>query len=275
MKIVFEGDSITDAGRDRSNPHDMGEGYPKFASAMLQDSFPDTDFEFINMGISGDRTEQLVERVDQLVAHQPDVVVILIGVNDVWAFYTHGIITTDAAFKDWSEQLDKNLYVGAFEQATSEDHTWILLLILAILLLLILVIVLLYVLYIKGILKPCGFLKAIASIVSVFFALCLSLAAAWLWILKLFGFNEERLLKKYPLAKKKKKNRATLEDSLEALKDSDPNFDKTAHTVSQEQIAQKTLSVETEMYSFEEETEGTAEEADEAVAEGSEDETAE
>lgn len=99
MKIVFEGDSITDAGRDRSNPHDMGEGYPKFASAMLQDSFPDTDFEFINMGISGDRTEQLVERVDQLVAHQPDVVVILIGVNDVWAFYTHGIITTDAAFE--------------------------------------------------------------------------------------------------------------------------------------------------------------------------------
>ena len=99
MKIVFEGDSITDAGRDRSNPHDMGEGYPKFASAMMQDSFPDTEFEFINMGISGDRTEQVVERLDQLVAHQPDMVVILIGVNDVWAFYTHGIVTTDAAFE--------------------------------------------------------------------------------------------------------------------------------------------------------------------------------
>ena len=99
MKIVFEGDSITDAGRDRSNPHDMGEGYPKFASAMLQDSYPDTEFEFINMGISGDRTEQLAARVEQLVAHEPDIVVILIGVNDVWIRFTQGVEITDAFFE--------------------------------------------------------------------------------------------------------------------------------------------------------------------------------
>ena len=99
MKIVFEGDSITDAGRDRSNPHDMGEGYPKFASAMLQDSYPDTEFEFINMGISGDRTEQLAARVEQLVAHEPDIVVILIGVNDVWIRFKQGVEITDAFFE--------------------------------------------------------------------------------------------------------------------------------------------------------------------------------
>ena len=99
MKIVFEGDSITDAGRDRSNPHDMGEGYPRFASAMLQDSYPDTEFEFINMGISGDRTEQLVARVEELVAHEPDIVVLLIGVNDVWVRYTQGLVVTDEAFE--------------------------------------------------------------------------------------------------------------------------------------------------------------------------------
>ena len=99
MKIVFEGDSITDAGRDRSNPHDMGEGYPKFASAMLQDSYPETEFEFINMGISGDRTEQLAARVEQLVAHEPDIVVILIGVNDVWIRFTQGVEITDAFFE--------------------------------------------------------------------------------------------------------------------------------------------------------------------------------
>ena len=55
MKILFQGDSVTDAGRDRSNPHDMGEGYPRYASAMIQDSYPDTGFEFVNLGISGNR----------------------------------------------------------------------------------------------------------------------------------------------------------------------------------------------------------------------------
>lgn len=31
MRILFQGDSITDAGRNRENPHDMGNGYPKYA----------------------------------------------------------------------------------------------------------------------------------------------------------------------------------------------------------------------------------------------------
>ena len=29
MKILFQGDSITDAGRDKRNYHDLGNGYPK------------------------------------------------------------------------------------------------------------------------------------------------------------------------------------------------------------------------------------------------------
>ena len=99
MKIVFDGDSITEMGRDRSNPHDMGEGFPKFASAMLQDSYPDMEFEFVNLGISGDRTEHLAARVEQLVSYEPDVAVLLIGVNDVWAYYGQGIVTTDEAFE--------------------------------------------------------------------------------------------------------------------------------------------------------------------------------
>lgn len=101
MKILFQGDSVTDAGRDRSNPSDMGDGYPRYASAMLLDSFPDTEFEFYNLGISGNRTEHLVQRLEtDLIAIQPDIVSILIGINDVWHHYSHDIETTDEEFEE-------------------------------------------------------------------------------------------------------------------------------------------------------------------------------
>ena len=101
MKILFQGDSVTDAGRDRSDPHDMGNGYPRFASAMIQDSFPDTEFEFVDLGISGNRTEHLVERMEaDFIEIQPDIVSILIGVNDVWHHYAFEYVeTTDEQFE--------------------------------------------------------------------------------------------------------------------------------------------------------------------------------
>ncbi len=100
MKILFQGDSITDAGRDRENIHDMGDGYPRYASAMLVDAFPDTEFEFVNLGISGNRTEHLVERLENdFVAIRPDIVSLLIGINDVWHHYSDGIETTDEQFE--------------------------------------------------------------------------------------------------------------------------------------------------------------------------------
>lgn len=88
MKILFQGDSVTDAGRDRSQSSDMGFGYPKYASAMIEDAFPDIDFAFVNLGISGNRTEDLVARMQSdFIEIQPDIVSILIGINDVWHHY--------------------------------------------------------------------------------------------------------------------------------------------------------------------------------------------
>ena len=101
MKILFQGDSVTDAGRDRSNPADLGEGYPKFASAMIQDSYPDDDFEFVDLGIGGNRTEHLVARLESdFIEIQPDIVSIMIGINDVWHHYSHAIETTDEQFEE-------------------------------------------------------------------------------------------------------------------------------------------------------------------------------
>ena len=98
MKILFQGDSITDAGRDRRNYHDMGNGYPKFAVEHIVEAFPDVEFEFINFGISGNRTDQLFDRLyTDGIAFEPDIISILIGINDVWHRYGSGKIeTTDA-----------------------------------------------------------------------------------------------------------------------------------------------------------------------------------
>ena len=98
MRILFQGDSITDAGRDKRNFRNMGNGYPKYAVELIKESHPDTDFDFINLGISGNRTDQLFDRLyKDAIALEPDVISILIGINDVW--HRHGgdrIATTDA-----------------------------------------------------------------------------------------------------------------------------------------------------------------------------------
>ena len=103
MKILFQGDSITDAGRDKRNYHDLGPGYPRYAAQGIRELLADRELEFINLGISGNRTCQLFDRLySDAIAFNPDVISILIGINDVW--HRHGpekISTTD-------EQLELN-----------------------------------------------------------------------------------------------------------------------------------------------------------------------
>ncbi len=97
ITIVFQGDSITDAGRDKRNYRNMGKGYPKYASEKLAADCPEIEFDFINFGISGNRTCQLFDRLyEDGLAFEPDVISILIGINDIWHRYgTHRIATTD------------------------------------------------------------------------------------------------------------------------------------------------------------------------------------
>lgn len=97
MKILFQGDSITDAGRDKRNYHHLGNGYPKFAAELISAAHPELDIEFINFGIGGNRTCQLFDRLySDAIAFQPDVISILIGINDIWHRHNDKILTTDA-----------------------------------------------------------------------------------------------------------------------------------------------------------------------------------
>lgn len=85
MKILFQGDSITDADRNREDYHDLGKGYPKYAAKYITEYFDGMDFEFVDLGISGNQTIDLVNRLESdFIDIQPDIVSILIGVNDTW-----------------------------------------------------------------------------------------------------------------------------------------------------------------------------------------------
>ena len=95
MRFLFQGDSITDAKRDKRNYHDMGNGYPKYATALIKEAFPSADIEFINQGISGNRTGQLFDRLyPDAIAFEPDVISILIGINDIWHRHGSGKVET-------------------------------------------------------------------------------------------------------------------------------------------------------------------------------------
>lgn len=88
--ILFQGDSITDAGRDRggrlrNDAAAMGRGYAYLAMCRLLADRPGSGLAVYNRGISGDRVPDLSERWGtDCVALQPDVLSILIGVNDLW-----------------------------------------------------------------------------------------------------------------------------------------------------------------------------------------------
>ena len=81
--ILFQGDSITDAGRIRENNSNLGFGYPILVASELDCDNP--DFNFYNKGISGNRIVDLYARIkSDIINLKPDILSILIGVNDVW-----------------------------------------------------------------------------------------------------------------------------------------------------------------------------------------------
>lgn len=77
-RIVFFGDSITEQG-DKPN------GYVSLLRDTLKSSSRETFVEVIGAGISGNKVPDLLERIDRdVLARRPTVVVVYIGINDVW-----------------------------------------------------------------------------------------------------------------------------------------------------------------------------------------------
>lgn len=82
--ILFQGDSITDCGRNREEITSIGEGYAHMVKGELGCEYP-REYEFINKGISGNRIVDVYARIKMdIINLKPDYMSLLIGVNDVW-----------------------------------------------------------------------------------------------------------------------------------------------------------------------------------------------
>jgi lysophospholipase L1-like esterase len=89
--VLFQGDSITDWGRNRGKenaPNDsqcLGSGYVLLAAGALLDEYANIKPFIYNRGISGNKVFQLAERWDKdCIELKPGLVSILVGVNDFW-----------------------------------------------------------------------------------------------------------------------------------------------------------------------------------------------
>jgi lysophospholipase L1-like esterase len=116
--VLFQGDSITDAGRKRdinkaNNQEAFGTGYAWMVASQLLVSRPDLKLNFYNRGVSGNKVFQLAERWQaDCLDLKPNVLSILIGVNDIWHKLNGNYDGTVAVYEN-----DYNTLVGRTKDA--------------------------------------------------------------------------------------------------------------------------------------------------------------
>lgn len=98
-RILFQGDSTTDCGRNRNEFYGMGNGYANLVKASLGTDCPG-EYEFINRGVSGDRIVDVYARIKlDFINLKPDYASIYIGVNDTWHEIARGNGVDTAKFE--------------------------------------------------------------------------------------------------------------------------------------------------------------------------------
>ncbi|MCX7726561.1 MAG: SGNH/GDSL hydrolase family protein [Chitinispirillaceae bacterium] len=103
--ILFIGDSITDCNRSSSNK--LGNGYVSIINNELSKRYP--SIKITNRGVSGDTIKELAARwKEDCIDLKPDIISILIGINDTWQKYLNGVETPIETFEEYYRNiLDK------------------------------------------------------------------------------------------------------------------------------------------------------------------------
>ena len=73
--LVCLGDSITQAS----------DGYVRVMEHLIHAAYPERNVRIVNAGIGGNRIPEMLARLERdVIAHQPNVVMVSVGINDVW-----------------------------------------------------------------------------------------------------------------------------------------------------------------------------------------------
>ena len=97
--VLFQGDSITDWGRSREDDNNLGGGYPMMTAAWFNAVHPELNVKFLNRGVSGDRVVELMDRWQKdCIDLKPDVVSIMIGINDTWRRFDNNDSTSAESY---------------------------------------------------------------------------------------------------------------------------------------------------------------------------------
>ncbi|MGM1045135.1 MAG: SGNH/GDSL hydrolase family protein [Bacillota bacterium] len=105
--LLFQGDSITDCGRNYSDPGSLGSGYALMVAGKLGLKYPEKRIRFLNRGISGNRVVDLRSRWDEdCINLNPSWVSILVGINEVgWKYHRGEPTSTQAYYEGYRELL--------------------------------------------------------------------------------------------------------------------------------------------------------------------------
>ena len=104
-KILFEGDSVTDALRDRSDKYSLA-GYSSAVAGRLSSLYPSLQAECYNRGVGGDTSSDLLRRLPaDLEEVKPTVFSLLIGINDTWRRFDSGNRTSAEKYGENVEKI--------------------------------------------------------------------------------------------------------------------------------------------------------------------------
>ncbi|MHC4482241.1 MAG: SGNH/GDSL hydrolase family protein [Planctomycetota bacterium] len=108
--ILFTGDSITDADRDQPAFRPFGSGYVHFVANLLLAGYPHLNLNIINTGIGGNTIRDLKSRWEKdCLRHKPDVLSVLIGINDLYWQYADSAGFARGVYPDEYELTYKRL----------------------------------------------------------------------------------------------------------------------------------------------------------------------
>jgi lysophospholipase L1-like esterase len=108
--LLFQGDSVTEGGRNLNEPYDLGSGYVSLIRDKLLERYPEHNLTILNRGISAHRAAELAERWDaDCVSLKPSAVTILVGINDTWHRYSYRFehVTAEMFYNQYKEILVK------------------------------------------------------------------------------------------------------------------------------------------------------------------------